>query len=49
MKGLLLALLVFSLIASASIIRADIETIEKRFRLSFSEDERKYVRSWFGM
>lgn len=44
MKGLLLALLVLSLIASASYIRTDIDTIEKRFHLSFSEDERKYVR-----
>ena len=44
MKGLLLALLVLSLIASASRIRTDIDTLEKRFHLSFSEDERKYVR-----
>ena len=44
MKGLLLALFVLSLIAPASLIRTDIDTIEKRFHLSFSEDERKYVR-----
>lgn len=44
MKGLLLVLLILSLIASASLIRTDIDTIEKRFHLSFSEDERKYVR-----
>ena len=44
MKGLLLALLVLSLIASDSLIRTDIDTIEKRFHLSFSEDERRYVR-----
>lgn len=41
MKGVLLALLALSLTSSVSIIHTDISAVEKRFHLSFSEDEKQ--------